>query len=336
VLLDGIERRFGFDPPRAPGLDTVEAIHAMQDGRIGVFFGLGGNFVRAAPDTVVTERAMRSCRLTVHVSTKLNRSHVVGGATALILPTLGRTELDVQASGPQFVTVEDSMSMVHASQGRLEPAAAGLLSEVAIVARLAAATLPDGSTPDIDWAGFEADYGRIREAIAEVVPGFHAFNDRVQVPGGFRLPHPPRDERRFATADGRAHFRADPIGRVTVPDGHLLLQTLRSHDQYNTTIYGLDDRYRGIRGGRRVVFVNRDDLTALGLDDGQHVDLVSEYGDGRRRRAPRFRIVAYPTPEGCAAAYYPETNVLVALDAHAAESHTPAYKSVVVRLEPVD
>jgi molybdopterin-dependent oxidoreductase alpha subunit len=339
-LLDGIERHFGFAPPRERGLDTVGAIQAMQAGQIRVFFGLGGNFVRAAPDTAVTEAAMGSCRLTVHVSTKLNRSHLVGGDTAIILPTLGRTELDRQQTGPQFVTVEDSMSMVHASQGRLEPAAATLRSEVSIVARLAHATLVDRSDdqPDraaIDWLGFEGDYGLIRDAIGDVVPGFHAFNQRVAVPGGFQLPHPPRDERRFPTSDGRAHFHADPIRALEVPPGHLLLQTLRSHDQYNTTIYGLDDRYRGIHGGRRVVLVNGEDLTALGLDDGQYVDLVSEYGDGKHRRAPRFRIVAYPTPPGSAAAYYPETNVLVALDAHATDSHTPAYKSVVVRLEPI-
>ena len=331
VLLDGIERRFGFSPPRERGLDTVGAIHAMLAGDVRVFFGLGGNFVRAAPDTAVTEPAMRACRLTVHVSTKLNRSHLVGGETAIILPTLGRTEIDVQRTGPQFVTVEDSMSMVHASQGRLPTAAPTLLSEVSIVARLAAATLAD---PSIDWLGFEADYGRIRDAISEVVPGFHAFNDRVAVPGGFQLPHPPRDERRFPTSDGRAHFHDDPIRPLDVAPGHLLLQTLRSHDQYNTTIYGLDDRYRGIHGGRRVVFVHADDLVQLGLADGQHVDLVSEYGDGHARRAPDFRIVSYPTPPGCAAAYYPETNVLVSLDAHAADSHTPAYKSVVIRLEP--
>ena len=333
VLLDGIERRFGFSPPRERGLDTVGAIHAMLAGDVRVFFGLGGNFVRAAPDTAVTEPAMRACRLTVHVSTKLNRSHLVGGETAIILPTLGRTEIDVQRTGPQFVTVEDSMSMVHASQGRLPTAAPTLLSEVSIVARLAAATLAD---PSIDWLGFEADYGRIRDAISEVVPGFHAFNDRVAVPGGFQLPHPPRDERRFPTSDGRAHFHDDPIRPLDVAPGHLLLQTLRSHDQYNTTIYGLDDRYRGIHGGRRVVFVHADDLVQLGLADGQPVDLVSEYGDGKHRRAPRFRIVAYPTPRGCAAAYYPETNVLVSLDAHATDSHTPAYKSVVVRLEPCE
>ena len=339
-LLDGIERHFGFDPPRDRGLDTVGAIHAMRAGQIRVFFGLGGNFVRAAPDTEVTEAAMASCRLTVHVSTKLNRSHLIGGDTAIILPTLGRTELDRQRTGPQFVTVEDSMSMVHASQGRLPPAASTLLSEVSIVARLAQATLggrsADPSQPAIDWLGFEDDYGRLRDAISDVVPDFHAFNERVAVPGGFQLPHPPRDERRFPTSDGRAHFHDDPIAAMAVPAGHLLLQTLRSHDQYNTTIYGLNDRYRGIHGGRRVVLVNGDDLIGLGLDDGQYVDLVSEYGDGQARRAPHFRIVVYPTPPGSAAAYYPETNVLVALDAHSADSHTPAYKSVVVRLEPVD
>ncbi|HEY5154774.1 MAG TPA: FdhF/YdeP family oxidoreductase [Acidimicrobiales bacterium] len=333
AIMDGIERRFGFAPPRGAGLGTVAAVRAMAAGRIGVFFGLGGNFARAAPDSLVTEAAMRSCALTVQVSTKLNRSHVVGGRTAVILPTLGRTELDVQRSGPQFVTVEDSMSMVHSSQGRLPPAAPTLLSEVAIVTRLAQRTL--GPDPSIDWDAYEGDYGLIRDAIGEVIPGFHAFNARVGAPGGFVLPHPPRDERRFPTSDGRAHLHADALRAVEVPPGRLLLQTLRSHDQYNTTIYGLDDRYRGIHDGRRVVFINGHDLRELGLDDGQHVDVISEYGDGRDRRASDFRLVRYPTPRGCAAAYYPETNVLVSLDAHAPDSHTPAYKSIVVRLEPV-
>jgi len=332
-LMDGIERRFGFRPPREPGLATVAAVRAMAAGRIAVFFGLGGNFVRAAPDSEVTERAMRTCGMTVQVSTKLNRSHVIGGRTAIILPTLGRTEVDRQRGGPQFVTVEDSMSMVHASQGRLEPPSSMLLSEVAIVCRLAERTL--GDLPVIDWSGYEADYDTIRDTISEVVPGFHAYNARVAVPGGFVLPHPPRDERRFPTDDDRAHFHAEPLRAIDVPPGHLLLQTLRSHDQFNTTIYGLDDRYRGIHDGRRVVFVNGRDLDELGLADGQHIDVVSVYGDGQARRAPDFRLVRYPTPRGCAAAYYPETNVLVSLDDTAPDSQIPGYKSIVVRLEPL-
>ncbi|KPC86329.1 hypothetical protein ADL27_45800, partial [Streptomyces sp. NRRL F-6602] len=276
--------------------------------------------------------AMRRARLTVHVSTKLNRSHAVTGAHALILPTLGRTERDVQAGGEQFVTVEDSMGMVHASRGRLEPAGPALLSETAIVCRLARAVLGEGSaTP---WEEFEGDYALIRDRISRVVPGFEEFNARVADPAGFALPHAPRDERRFPTPSGKAHFTDAPVEHPHLPEGRLLLQTLRSHDQYNTTIYGLDDRYRGIRGGRRVVLVHPDDARELGFADGAYADLVGEWKDGVERRAPGFRVVHYPTARGCAAAYYPETNVLVPLDSTADTSNTPASKSVVIRLEP--
>ncbi|AZP17039.1 hypothetical protein EJC51_13490 [Streptomyces aquilus] len=331
AFLDALEKEFGFAPPREHGYDVVRAIEALRDGRAKVFFAMGGNFVSASPDTDVTEAAMRRARLTVHVSTKLNRSHAVTGARALILPTLGRTERDLQGSGEQFVTVEDSMGMVHASRGRLEPASTHLLSEPAIVARLARRVLGDASrTP---WEEFEKDYATIRDRIARVIPGFEDFNARVAEPGGFTLPHAPRDERRFPTATGKANFTAAPVEYPALPEGRLLLQTLRSHDQYNTTIYGLDDRYRGIRNGRRVVLVNPEDAAKLKLADGSYVDLVSEWKDGVERRAPGFRVVHYPTARGCAAAYYPETNVLVPLDATADTSNTPASKSVVVRLE---
>ncbi|MFF0715275.1 FdhF/YdeP family oxidoreductase [Streptomyces bauhiniae] len=330
AFLDALEREFGFAPPREHGYDVVRAIRALRDGEAKVFFAMGGNFVSASPDTEVTEAAMRRARLTVHVSTKLNRSHVVTGARALILPTLGRTERDVQGGGEQFVTVEDSMGMVHASRGRLVPASPHLLSEPAIVARLARRVLPDSTVP---WAEFERDYAAIRDRIARVVPGFEDFNARVADPGGFTLPHAPRDERRFPTATGKANFTAAPVERPELPEGRLLLQTLRSHDQYNTTIYGLDDRYRGITDGRRVVLVHPDDARELGVDDGSYVDLVGEWSDGVERRAPGFRVVHYPTARGCAASYYPETNVLVPLDATADTSNTPASKSVVVRLE---
>ncbi|MFF5493065.1 FdhF/YdeP family oxidoreductase [Streptomyces aquilus] len=340
AFLDALEKEFGFAPPREHGYDVVRAIEALRDGKAKVFFAMGGNFVSASPDTDVTEAAMRRARLTVHVSTKLNRSHAVTGARALILPTLGRTERDLQVgpngkSTEQFVTVEDSMGMVHASRGRLEPASAHLLSEPAIVARLARRVLGDASrTP---WEEFEKDYATIRDRIARVIPGFEDFNARVSGsagrPGGFALPHAPRDERRFPTATGKANFTAAPVEYPALPEGRLLLQTLRSHDQYNTTIYGLDDRYRGIRNGRRVVLVNPEDAAGLKLADGSYVDLVSEWKDGVERRAPGFRVVHYPTARGCAAAYYPETNVLVPLDATADTSNTPASKSVVVRLE---
>ncbi|MFE0222947.1 FdhF/YdeP family oxidoreductase, partial [Streptomyces albidoflavus] len=308
AFLDALEREFGFTPPRHHGLDVVRAIRALRDGEAKVFLAMGGNFVAASPDTEVTEAAMRRARLTVHVSTKLNRSHAVTGAHALILPTLGRTERDVQAGGEQFVTVEDSMGMVHASRGRLEPAGPALLSETAIVCRLARAVLGEGSaTP---WEEFEGDYALIRDRISRVVPGFEEFNARVADPAGFALPHAPRDERRFPTSSGKAHFTDAPVEHPHLPEGRLLLQTLRSHDQYNTTIYGLDDRYRGIRGGRRVVLVHPDDARELGFADGAYADLVGEWKDGVERRAPGFRVVHYPTARGCAAAYYPETNVL--------------------------
>ncbi|MFD9790525.1 FdhF/YdeP family oxidoreductase [Streptomyces sp. NPDC059070] len=331
AFLDALEKEFGFAPPRHHGYDVVRSIEALRDGRAKVFFAMGGNFVGATPDTEVTEAAMRRAALTVHVSTKLNRSHAVTGRRALILPTLGRTDKDVQHSGRQFVTVEDSMGLVHSSRGNLKPASPHLLSEPAIVARLARATL--GASSTVEWEEFEKDYAAIRDRIARVVPGFEDFNARVAKPGGFRLPHGPRDERRFTTKTGKANFTAAPVEYPKVPEGRLLLQTLRSHDQYNTTIYGLDDRYRGIRGGRRVVLVNAADARELGFADGAYADLVSEWKDGVERRAPGFRVVHYPTPRGCAAAYYPETNVLVPLDSTADTSNTPASKSVIVRLE---
>ncbi|MEU2546607.1 FdhF/YdeP family oxidoreductase [Streptomyces roseolus] len=332
AFLDALDKEFGIVSPRHHGFDVVRSIQALRDGEAKVFFAMGGNFVGATPDTEVTEAAMRRARLTVHVSTKLNRSHAVTGARALILPTLGRTDKDVQKSGRQFVTVEDSMGLVHASRGNLPPASPHLLSEPAIVARMARAVLGEASrTP---WEDFEADYAAVRDRIARVVPGFEDFNARLAAnPGGFALPHAPRDERRFPTKTGKANFTAAPVEYPRVPEGRLLLQTLRSHDQYNTTIYGLDDRYRGIRGGRRVVLVHPEDAARLGLADGAYADLVSEWTDGSERRAPGFRVVHYPTARGCAAAYYPETNVLVPLESTADISNTPASKSVIVRLE---
>ncbi|MGY3335687.1 molybdopterin-dependent oxidoreductase alpha subunit [Streptomyces filamentosus] len=332
AFLDALDEEFGIVSPRHHGFDVVRSIQALRDGEAKVFFAMGGNFVGATPDTEVTEAAMRKARLTVHVSTKLNRSHAVTGRRALILPTLGRTDKDVQRSGRQFVTVEDSMGLVHASRGNLPPASPHLLSEPAIVARMARAVL--GARSRTPWEAFEADYAAVRDRIARVVPGFEDFNARLAAnPGGFALPHAPRDERRFPTKTGKANFTAAPVEYPRVPEGRLLLQTLRSHDQYNTTIYGLDDRYRGIRGGRRVVLVHPSDAAALGLADGAYADLVSEWTDGSERRAPGFRVVHYPTARGCAAAYYPETNVLVPLESTADVSNTPASKSVVVRLE---
>jgi molybdopterin-dependent oxidoreductase alpha subunit len=322
--------RLGFASPTGSGFDTVDAIRAMRDGRAKVFLALGGNFAAATPDTAVSEAALQGCRLTVHISTKLNRSHAVPGEESLILPCLGRTERDTQAAGDQFVTVEDSMSSVHSSRGRLAPASAELLSEVAIVSRLGKTLLGDG----LPWAEFQADYRTVRAQIAAVVPGFGDFEAKVAQPGGFTLPHPPRDTLSFPTPSGRARFTRNELAVIEVPPGRLLLQTVRSHDQYNTTIYGLDDRYRGVHGGRKVVFVHPDDLAELGFADGDRVDVVSEWSDGVHRRAPGFRAVAYPTARGCAAAYFPEANVLVPLDSTAEGSRTPTSKQIIVRLEP--
>lgn len=330
-FLDALEQEFGFEPPRAHGLDSVNSIRAMREGRIKVFLGVAGNFVRAAPDSDVTEDAMRQCRLTAHISTKLNRSHTVCGGTALILPTLGRTEQDIQATGHQFVTVENSMSEVHTSQGRLEPASPILLSEVAILCRLAVRTL-DGKA-GIPWSQFEADYGTIRDRISGVVQGLHDFNRRVARPGGIRLPNPV-NEGVFPTTVGKALFTCNDWEMSQAPEGHLLLQTLRSHDQWNTIPYTDNDRYRGIHGSRRVVLVSPQDVSRLGLTQGQHVDLVSVWSDNAERRAEDFVVVPYPTTAGCAAAYYPETNVLLPLDSVARTSNQPTAKGIVVRLEP--
>ncbi|BDU01850.1 MULTISPECIES: FdhF/YdeP family oxidoreductase [Nocardia] len=332
AFLDALDREFGITSPREHGFDTVAAIRAMRDGRAKVFFGMGGNFVSATPDTGVTEAALRGCALTVQVSTKLNRSHVVHGRTALILPTLGRTDLDLAPDGgKQQVSVEDSMSMVHLSTGRLKPVSDQLRSEVAIVCELAQALFGPGHP--VPWARFARDYDHIRDAIARVVPGCADYNTKVRARNGFQLPHPPRDAREFRTATGKANFAVNEMSWLPVPAGRLILQTLRSHDQYNTTIYGLDDRYRGIHNGRKVVLVHPDDITAFGFHDGDLVDLVSEWTDGTERRVEGFRLVSYPTPRGNAAAYYPETNPLVPLDHVAKRSNTPVSKAVTIRLE---
>jgi molybdopterin-dependent oxidoreductase alpha subunit len=330
AFLERLGAEFGFEPPRAPGTSTVEAIEALLAGRARAFVGLGGNFAVASPDTHATERALRRAWLTVQISTKLNRSHLVTGEEAFILPCLGRTELDVQAGMPQFVTVEDSMSVVHRSTGRLRPASPQLRSEPAIVAGMARALLGDESP--VPWEELGSDYDLVRERIARVVPGFENMNERVRRPGGFVLPSGART-RAFETETGLAHFTVLPLPRVELRAGEYLMMTVRSHDQYNTTVYGLDDRYRGVRGDRRVVLIHPDDLAKDGLAAGQRVDLVSEF-EGERRSVHGFRLVAYEAPRGCVVTYFPETNALVPLGSRAEKSLTPSYKSTPVRLEP--
>ncbi|MGH7440256.1 MAG: FdhF/YdeP family oxidoreductase [Polyangiaceae bacterium] len=329
--LDRLGREFSFDPPRRRGTDTVGAIHAMLDGRVKVFFAMGGNFLSAAPDTERTATALRGCRLTVHVSTKLHRGHLVTGRQGLILPCLGRTEIDIQNGAEQFVTVEDSMGIVHSSRGTLRPASEHLLSETRIVASLATATLASPRTA-IPWSHLADDYDRIREHIARVVPGCEDYARRVRQPGGFRLRNAAR-EGIFETPTGRAAFTVQALPRHVLERGQLLMMTVRSHDQYNTTVYGLDDRYRGIRGGRRVVLVNAADAGERNLREGDVVDISSHFADGVRT-AKRFVVVPYEIPRGCCATYFPEANVLVPLGAVARKSNTPASKSVVVSLAP--
>ena len=343
ALLESLQEVFDFEPPRAHGVDTVEAIRLMQSGRGKVFFALGGNFAAATPDTFETWKALERCDLTVQVATKLNRSQVVHGRQALILPCLGRTEIDLQATGAQGVTVEDSMGMVHISRGINPPASEHLLSEPDIVARLAAATL-DGSRGSVAWRWLVEDYSRIRDLIEKVFPDFHDFNQRVAVPGGFRLRNA-ASERVWETATGKASLHAPAVPRDTPShqararhkdQGQTVftLLTMRSHDQYNTTIYGLDDRYRGVYGQRRVVFIHAQDIRALGMKDGDWVDLHTVWGDDQQRRAERFRLVAYDIPRGNLAAYYPETNSLVPLSAVADAAGTPTFKSIPVLLLP--
>jgi molybdopterin-dependent oxidoreductase alpha subunit len=341
AFLDRLGEVFGFEPPRAHGVDTISAIEAMRDGRAKVFIAMGGNFAAATPDTAATYQALRQCALTVHVATKFNRSHIVHGKQALLLPCLGRTEIDVQATGPQGVTVEDSMSMVHLSAGLNAPASDQLLSEPMIVARLAAATLPGSRTP---WLQLAGSYALIRDKIEAVFPDFKGFNEKIKKPGGFRLRNT-ASERVWATASGKAEFRRHAVPtdtsihrarRQQLDTVVFALATVRSHDQYNTTIYGMDDRYRGVYGHRRVVFINAEDLRQIGLKAGDWVDITSLYGDGdavvKERSAERFLLVEYDIPRGCLASYYPETNPLVPLQSFAIDARTPTSKSIPVKL----
>jgi molybdopterin-dependent oxidoreductase alpha subunit len=329
--IDRLEAEFGFSAPRETGLDVVHAIGAMQEGRIRFFMAIGGNFLSASPDTGLVAEGLKGIDLAVHVTTKLNRTHVTAGREVMIWPCLGRTEVDRQAGGEQFVTVEDSMSVVHMSRGVNRPASPHLRSEVAIVCGLAKAALPDRGR--VDWDSLAADYDRIRDRVQRVVPGFDDYNRRVREPGGFVLRNAAA-HREWNTQTGKANFVTVPTPDIRLPDGQLRLFTIRSHDQYNTTIYGLDDRYRGIRQARRVVLMHPDDIAERGLRPGDWVDIRSHAADGRERIAPRFRAVAYDVPRGCAAAYFPEANVLVPVGSRAKGSNTPSSKMVPVTVEP--
>lgn len=328
-FLDKLGQVFGFEPPRQNGFDTVEAIHAMHDGHAKVFLGMGGNFLSATSDTEYTATALRNCRLTAHISIKLNRSHVITGRTALVLPCLGRTELDRQETGLQFLTVEDSMGVINSTRGGLEPVSPNLLSEPAIVAGLAKAAL--GPKRPLDWDAHVANYDLIRDKIEAVIPGFTDFNQRIRA-GTFYLPNPPRDERRFMTPSQKANFIAHPLTRARIEPGQFLLTTMRTHDQFNTSIYGLDDRYRGIYNGRRVIFLNEEDMKDAGLVQGQLVDLTSHF-NGQKRYAKKFMVAPYSIPRRCAATYFPEGNVLVPLDSVADKSGTPTSKSVPITIK---
>jgi molybdopterin-dependent oxidoreductase alpha subunit len=331
VFLDRLAQVCGFDPPREHGLGTVGAIEAMRSGAVKVFVALGGNFALAGPDLPYTFEALRNCELTVQVSTKLNRSHIVHGKRALILPCLGRTDKDHQASGVQGVTVEDSMSMVHMSYGMREPDSPELRSECAILAGLAQATLPGSRTP---WQDYADDYDRIRDTMAQVLPGFEGFNARARHPHGFRIHQPARDLV-FQTPSGRAEFSLTPLPDDVEPgDGRLMLATIRSHDQFNTTIYSNNDRYRGLKGLRTVVFMNENDMRDRGLDEFALIDVTSFSKDGTTRTVYGYRAVRYEIPPGCAAGYMPELNVLCGIADISTQSEQPVTKHLIVAVAP--
>ena len=331
-FLDALAQEFNFNPPQKWGYDTVETLHGMFDADVKVFFAISGNFISNTPDTVYSAHAMRRCKLTTHVSTKLNRSHLITGERALILPCLGRSEEDIQETGKQFLTVEDSMGIVNPSQGFLPPASTDLMSDVAILANLAHATL--GVRTATNWLSFAKDYSLIRDAISRVIPGFENFNARLASEKFFYLPNAAK-QRVFKTSSGKAKLTVCPIPKHDLASGEFLLTTMRSHDQFNSTIYGLNDRYRGVFGGRRVLFLNPLDMESINLRAGQIVDIYSHF-EGEVRKAPHFAIVPYAIARRSAAAYYPETNVLVPIRSVAAKSNQPAYKCIRITLTPAD
>ena len=329
-FLDKIESKFGFKPTTKHGYSVIDAIKGMYEKKAKVFFGLGGNFISATPDTHYTAQALANCNLTVHVSTKLNRSHLVTGEEALILPCLGRAEKDYQRSGEQIQSVENSMGIVSATKGILEPCSDQLLSEVAVVCNIAAATLKDKS--NISWLSYIEDYALVRADIAEVVAGFKNYNKKLENPSGFYLPNGAR-EGKFHTNTKKANFSINKLPKWQLKDQELIMMTIRSHDQFNTTIYGLNDRYRGIYNERRIIFMNPTDIAERGLENKQVVHLQSVY-NGVTRKATNFKVVSYEIPKNCCATYFPETNVLVPLDSFAHTAKTPASKSVVITVVP--
>jgi len=328
-LLASIEQNFGFTPPKKHGYDVVKSIKAMHAGKAKIFFAMGGNFLSATPDTNFTAEALQNCTLTVHVSTKLNRSHLIHGKEALILPCLGRSDKDIKGGENRFISCENSMGVIQSSKGVLDPVSDQLLSEPEIVCRLAKATL--GKRSRINWQFYAENYDVIRADIERTIPGFDNYNEKVRKPGGFYLPNCNRDGN-FETPSSKAHFNLANVAVPELTDDELVMMTIRSHDQFNTTIYSLNDRYRGIYNERRVILMNEKDISARKLANGDLVDLFN-YHDDTIREANKFIVIAYPIPEGCCATYFPETNVLVPVNSVADKSNTPTSKHVVIKVK---
>jgi len=328
-FIDSLEKNFHFKPPYEPGYDVVDSINAMHKGKAKIFIAMGGNFLSATPDTDYTADALRKCSLTVQISTKLNRSHLIHGEEALILPCLSRSDRDIINGEDQFVSTENSTGVIQSSKGILKPVSEDLLSEPVIVCRLAEATI--GKRSKVNWKKYSVNYDAIREDIEKTIPGFEDYNKRIRNPGGFYLPNCNRDGK-FDTPDQKAHFNISNFKMPELKDDELMMMTIRSHDQFNTTIYGLNDRYRGIYNERRVIFMNKTDIQNRDLKNGDVVDLYN-YTDGKERAARRFIIIEYPVPEGCTATYFPETNVLVPISGVADKSNTPVSKQVIIKIK---
>ncbi|MDG1327062.1 MAG: FdhF/YdeP family oxidoreductase, partial [Flavobacteriaceae bacterium] len=328
-FLNRLEKEFKFKAPRKHGYDVVASIKAMHQKKASVFIGMGGNFISATPDTEYTAEALKNCELTVHISTKLNRSHLIHGKKALILPCLGRSEKDFQEKGEQFVSVENSMGVVHSSSGHLKPLSEFLLSEAAIVAGIAEASLKKST---VNWTGLIKNYDHIRTKIEATIPGFKDYNKRIRKKDGFYLPNSARDQDFSTTSTGKANFSINSVSDIVLEEKQLLMMTIRTHDQYNTTIYGLNDRYRGILNERRVIFMNPADIEANGLKKLDKVDLISHF-KGNKRIAKGFLVIPYNIPKKCTATYFPETNVLVPLDSKARLSNTPTSKTIIITVQ---